>query len=61
MTNNYYISRMEDLKVDISKLYSIQEYANMMGVERQTVYNWIKDTDKALKVITISGKKFIKL
>lgn len=52
---------MEQVKIDINKLYSIQEYANIMGVERQTVYNWIKDPDKALKVITISGKKFIKL
>ncbi len=52
---------METTKQDITKLYSISEYAKMMCISRQTVYNWIADKEKNIKVITISGKQFIQL
>jgi excisionase family DNA binding protein len=52
---------MEKLKHDITKLLSINEYAELMGVSRRTVYNWMADKERKLNVITISGKQFIKL
>jgi DNA invertase Pin-like site-specific DNA recombinase len=52
---------MEQVKQDITKLYSITDYAKKQGVTRQTVYNWIADKEKQLKVVVISGKQFIKL
>lgn len=45
--------------LSICELMSIQDYAKHKKVTRQTIYNWIKD--KKIKVINISGKKFIKL
>lgn len=50
---------MDTIKQDVTKLYSITDYAKLMGVTRQTVYNWIKE--KSLDVVNISGKQFIKL
>jgi transposase len=52
---------METIKQDITKLYSITEYAKMMDISRQTVYNWISDKERKINVVTISGKQFIKL
>lgn len=52
---------METLKQDVSKLYTITDYAKLMNVTRQTVYNWISDKERKLDVINISGKQFIKL
>jgi excisionase family DNA binding protein len=52
---------METLKQDLTKLYTITDYARLMGVSRQTVYNWINDKDRKLMTVTISGKQFIKL
>jgi len=52
---------MEAVKQDITKLYSIPEYAKLMGITRQTVYNWISDKEKKIKVVNISGKQFIQL
>lgn len=52
---------METLKQDVTKLYSISEYAKLMGISRQTVYNWIGDKEKAIQIVNISGKQFIKL
>jgi predicted DNA-binding transcriptional regulator AlpA len=54
---------MEILKIDRNKLYSIPDYAKLMGVERQTIYNWLKDDEKKkeIKLIEISGKKFIQI
>lgn len=52
---------MEALKHDLTKLYSITDYAKLMGITRQTVYNWIADPEKKIIIVTISGKPFIKL
>jgi hypothetical protein len=52
---------METLKKDITKLYSINDYAKLMGVDRRTVYNWMADPEKKLNIINISGKRFISL
>jgi len=52
---------MEAVKHDVTKLYSIPDYAKLFGVTRQTVYNWIADKEKNIQVINISGKQFIKL
>lgn len=51
---------METLKQDLSKLYSITEYAKKMGVTRQTIYNWILDKEKKINLIEISGRQYIK-
>lgn len=51
---------METIKQDITKLYSITDYAKLMRITRQTVYNWIADKEKNLTVITISGRQYIK-
>ncbi len=40
-----------------ANLMSVQDYARMMGVKRQTIYNWLKD-DK-VKLVDFLGKKFI--
>lgn len=58
-----YIYSMEVLKIDKSRLFSIPEYAKEKGVERQTVYRWLADPEKSrtIKVIEISGKKFIEI
>lgn len=50
---------MEAIKQDVTKLYSITEYSRLMGISRQTVYNWI--SEKRLTVLTISGRQFIQL
>ena len=52
---------MESIKQDVTKLYSITEYAKLFNISRQTVYNWMADKEKGLTVITISGKQFIQL
>lgn len=52
---------METVKKDLTKLYSVDRYAKSMGVDKRTVYNWLKDKEKGLKQIEISGKKFIDL
>lgn len=52
---------MQQIKKDINKLYSIEEYSKLMGVTRQTVYNWIADSTRKIKVVNISGRKFIEL
>ena len=54
---------MEVLKQDITKLYSLTDFAKMKGVTLQTVYIWLNDSEKkrTLKVVEISGKCFIKL
>lgn len=44
--------------LSICELLSIQEYAKHKKVTRQTIYNWIRE--KKIKLILISGKKFIK-
>lgn len=55
---------MEVLKEDISKLYTITQFAELMNVERRTVYNWMADPEKMrekkIAVVNISGKQFIK-
>jgi len=54
---------METKMVDKTKLLSIPDYAKLMGVERQTVYNWLKDEvkRKEINLVEISGRKFIQL
>lgn len=52
---------METTKQDVTKLYSITDYSKLMGVSRQTIYNWIADKEKKLNVVIISGRQFIKL
>lgn len=45
---------MKELKI---KLYTVQRYAEMKGVSRQTVYNWIREG--RIQVKEISGVRFI--
>lgn len=52
---------MDAIKQDVTKLYTIADYAKLMGVTRQTVYNWLSDKEKNINIINISGKQFIKL
>lgn len=52
---------MQTLKADITKLHSVTEYAKLMKVSRQTVYNWIDEKKQGMKVHNISGKVFIEV
>lgn len=40
-----------------SNLMTVQEYAKFIGVERQTVYNWIREG--TVKKVTFLGKTFV--
>lgn len=48
---------MEKQQINPSNLLAIKDYARFMGVERQTVYNWIKSGK--VKRVEFIGKPFI--
>lgn len=48
---------MEKEAINPANLMTVADYARFMGVERQTVYNWIKD--KKLKQVEFLGKSFV--
>jgi len=48
---------MEAIKIDRTKLITPSNYAKEKGVERQTVYNWIKS--KEVKSEKIDGVTFV--
>lgn len=48
---------MESIKIDRTKLKTIQNYADMMGITRPTVYTWMK-TGK-IRHTKIDGVTFI--
>lgn len=48
---------MEKQKVSPSNLMSVADYARFMGVERQTVYNWIKEG--VVSQIEFLGKRWV--
>jgi predicted site-specific integrase-resolvase len=48
---------MESIKVDRTKLLKVSSFAKVKGVDRQTVYLWIKEGK--IKPIDIDGVKFI--
>jgi DNA invertase Pin-like site-specific DNA recombinase len=50
---------MEVLKIDRTKLKTVQNYAKMKGVTRQTVYNWIEK--KEVITTEIDGVTFVVL
>ena len=50
---------MEELKVDRTKLQTVANYAKDHGVTRQTVYSWVKNPDKKIKIVTIDGFMFV--
>jgi hypothetical protein len=50
---------MEALKIDRTKLCTVKNYAKIMGITPQQVYNWAKY--KKIKMIEIDGVKFIQL
>jgi predicted DNA-binding transcriptional regulator AlpA len=50
---------METLKIDRTKLLTVQNYAKKYGLSRPTVYTKIKE--KQLERIDIDGVTFIKL
>lgn len=50
---------MEQLKIDRTKLRTVQNYAKEIGVTRPTVYKMIKDG--ILKKVSIDGVTFILL
>lgn len=43
--------------VNPANLATVADYAKMMGVERQTVYNWIKEGK--IKQVTFLNKSFV--
>jgi len=45
------------LKVDRTKLTTVTNYAKKKGVERQTVYNWVKS--KKITTVEIDGVLFV--
>lgn len=50
---------MQKLKIDITKLIKVSNYAKREGVERGTIYARIKAGE--LKVVDIDGVKFIEI
>lgn len=48
---------MISLKLDRTKLITVTNYAKKKGVERQTVYNWVKS--KQVVSVDIDGVMFI--
>jgi predicted DNA-binding transcriptional regulator AlpA len=50
---------MESIKIDRTKLLTVQNYAKRFGISRPTVYTKLKD--KALEKVEIDGVTFIKL
>ena len=42
-------------------LATIEQYAAIHDVEPRTVYNWMKDPDKKLKVVKLGKHTFIKV
>lgn len=48
---------METLKVDRTRLVKVSTYAKENGVDRQTVYLWIREGK--IKTVDIDGVKFI--
>jgi excisionase family DNA binding protein len=48
---------MEKQVINPANLMTVQDYAKFIGVERQTVYNWIKEGK--LKQVEFLGKSFV--
>ena len=48
---------MNSLKIDRSKLKTVENYAKFIGVSRPTVYKRLRDGE--LKKITIDGVTFV--
>ena len=53
------MNKLEALKVDITKVKTVENYAKDYNLSRTTVYKRIKQGD--LKTITIDGVNFIKV
>lgn len=45
--------------MDLSKVLTIQGYAERKGITRQTVYNWIKE--KKIETIKLGNQQFVKV
>lgn len=43
--------------INPANLMTVQDYAKYIGVERQTVYNWIKEG--TIKKVEFLGKSFV--
>jgi predicted DNA-binding transcriptional regulator AlpA len=50
---------MESIKIDRTKLLTVQNYAKKFGISRPTVYSKIKE--KQLDKVEIDGVTFIRL
>jgi excisionase family DNA binding protein len=48
---------MEKQVINPANLMTVQDYALSVKVERQTVYNWIKEGK--IKKVTFLGKSFV--
>lgn len=48
---------MEKTVINPANLMTVADYAKFMGVERQTVYNWIKSGN--IKQVEFLGKSFV--
>ena len=53
------MDKLEALKIDITKVKTVENYAKDYNLSRTTVYKRIKQGD--LKTITIDGVNFIKV
>lgn len=52
-----FVNMESTVRINPSKLMTIDEYADYRKVSRQTVYNWIKEG--YAKEVRIRGKRFI--
>jgi excisionase family DNA binding protein len=48
---------MEKQAINPVNLMTVQDYAAFIGVERQTIYNWIKEGK--IKQVQFLGKSFV--
>lgn len=52
---------METNNIKTDKLLTITEYCKLFNISRKTVYNWIKEDRKDLKLLGRKGKQLIKV
>lgn len=45
------------MKINPNNLYSVNDYAKLMGKSVQTIYNWLRDG--RVKTVIFRGKEFI--
>jgi excisionase family DNA binding protein len=45
---------------DLERIYTVTHYASLMGVNRRTVYNWIKAGTGGFELVMVGSRRMIK-